>query len=567
MRRAAALAALLLGCLSAGCDAPLVPVASAFGPGALCGNGKVDADETVETCPVDVCASCKDLACLQKLCDDGNPCTTDLCDPVVGCGHLPSSGGPCDEEQPCLVKPVCEKGVCVGPSGLWHALLPVDVTQSDQLDGAVPDGAGGMFAVGRVTRIKLQGHDVFDAIWRRIDAKGQVIAEWKHHDDKHGRVMKALAGLADGRMLAVGSERTLVAVPAVDKAASWPRWDQLTASGAVVHGATYKGMEAAGYPWADLMAVAVNGKGRPLMVGHAAKAVASDGVGLVGVPGLADLVDPWWLAVDPADAEGSAPKATGQLLAASAAPAAPGEWFAAGFACLPGVDVACRRGWVVRVADGGLSDPGKVKAARIVAPEGMHAIAFAVEGLEDGGALLAGICGEGDPVDEQERGWLTRLGPDLKPKWSWIDVKGTRIGSGIRLGPASWLAHASTRAGQTTTTALLRWSLDGRLVSRGSHPLTHTRALVDLGEGRVGLVGTNHYYGFDAMAAIVDIWGHASCAEKGACAASSANPCSDGDPCTLDGCEASMCKYEPAPVDRNCNPATSTCDGPGECEQ
>lgn len=46
-------------------------------------------------------------------CDDGNPCTGDSCVPVVGCQHLPQTGG-CDDGNACTEDDQCAGGVCHG---------------------------------------------------------------------------------------------------------------------------------------------------------------------------------------------------------------------------------------------------------------------------------------------------------------------------------------------------------------------------------------------------------------------------------------------------------------------
>lgn len=56
--------------------------------------------------PVDPCGAPVD-------CDDGNPCTTDTCDPVHGCVHVPI-GIVCDDGNPCTAIDVCLSGRCVG---------------------------------------------------------------------------------------------------------------------------------------------------------------------------------------------------------------------------------------------------------------------------------------------------------------------------------------------------------------------------------------------------------------------------------------------------------------------
>lgn len=48
-------------------------------------------------------------------CDDGNVCTADWCDPVEGCGHTPvADGDPCDDQASCTSDDVCVDGACIG---------------------------------------------------------------------------------------------------------------------------------------------------------------------------------------------------------------------------------------------------------------------------------------------------------------------------------------------------------------------------------------------------------------------------------------------------------------------
>jgi len=59
---------------------------------------------------------CKAGACLGPAapdCDDGNVCTTDGCSPGQGCLHTLNSA-PCDDGNSCTLKDVCQLGVCTG---------------------------------------------------------------------------------------------------------------------------------------------------------------------------------------------------------------------------------------------------------------------------------------------------------------------------------------------------------------------------------------------------------------------------------------------------------------------
>ncbi|MDP6942937.1 MAG: hypothetical protein QF464_02210, partial [Myxococcota bacterium] len=47
-------------------------------------------------------------------CDDGNPCTSDVCDPEAGCEYGPLSGVPCDDKNACTIEDSCLEGLCSG---------------------------------------------------------------------------------------------------------------------------------------------------------------------------------------------------------------------------------------------------------------------------------------------------------------------------------------------------------------------------------------------------------------------------------------------------------------------
>jgi len=65
-----------------------------------------------DTCAAGECAAGDLLAC-----DDGNPCTSDSCDPAVGCVHA-SVAGPCDDGNSCTTDDACVNGVCKGIGSL-----------------------------------------------------------------------------------------------------------------------------------------------------------------------------------------------------------------------------------------------------------------------------------------------------------------------------------------------------------------------------------------------------------------------------------------------------------------
>ena len=58
---------------------------------------------------------CEAGVCVGQLvdCDDGDPCTDDLCSATGGCDH-PLNADPCDDGNPCTVADECVEGACVG---------------------------------------------------------------------------------------------------------------------------------------------------------------------------------------------------------------------------------------------------------------------------------------------------------------------------------------------------------------------------------------------------------------------------------------------------------------------
>jgi len=62
----------------------------------------------------DGCAAGTCLPRTAKVCDDGNPCTADRCDPDTGeCRFEPVEDLPCDDQDPCTTGDRCLQGACV----------------------------------------------------------------------------------------------------------------------------------------------------------------------------------------------------------------------------------------------------------------------------------------------------------------------------------------------------------------------------------------------------------------------------------------------------------------------
>jgi hypothetical protein len=86
-----------------------------------------DACTIGDHCEAGVCGG------LPIVCDDGNPCTDDLCDGVGGCtgdfNHVE-----CDDGDPCTVADTCNQGVCVGYAVECNCLADEDCEALDDDD-------------------------------------------------------------------------------------------------------------------------------------------------------------------------------------------------------------------------------------------------------------------------------------------------------------------------------------------------------------------------------------------------------------------------------------------------
>ena len=97
------------------CDSKMQTIATP----AVCGSGGGDCndgDSTVYPGASELCDK-KDNNCDgvkdEGLCDDGNPCTDDLCDPEEGCSH-PNNTTDCDDGNACTSNDHCFEGACQG---------------------------------------------------------------------------------------------------------------------------------------------------------------------------------------------------------------------------------------------------------------------------------------------------------------------------------------------------------------------------------------------------------------------------------------------------------------------
>ena len=109
-------------CTADTCDSDDGSCANVAVAGAPCDDG--DICTTGDACDAD--GACAGAA---ADCDDGNECTSDACDPVVGCNYEILEGTPCSDGSVCTQGDVCSDGACV----------PGQAISCDDLDACTGD--------------------------------------------------------------------------------------------------------------------------------------------------------------------------------------------------------------------------------------------------------------------------------------------------------------------------------------------------------------------------------------------------------------------------------------------
>ena len=95
-------------CTTDSCDPALGCLNPALADGTPCPDGTVcNGDE--------ICSAGTCMPGTPPFCSDGNACTTDTCDPTLGCQYLPVGDGTvCDDGDTCTTGDSCQAGTCTG---------------------------------------------------------------------------------------------------------------------------------------------------------------------------------------------------------------------------------------------------------------------------------------------------------------------------------------------------------------------------------------------------------------------------------------------------------------------
>jgi hypothetical protein len=69
-------------------------------------------------------------------CDDGNPCTADVCLGAAGCDHVAQPGNACNDDDPCTVNDTCDgQGNCIGTPVVCDDDIPCTQDYCDGITG------------------------------------------------------------------------------------------------------------------------------------------------------------------------------------------------------------------------------------------------------------------------------------------------------------------------------------------------------------------------------------------------------------------------------------------------
>ena len=545
-------------------------------------------------------------------CDDGNTCTGDSCDATKGCVNTADTAM-CDDGNACTAKDTCKDGACVagkatdcddgvactvdscGPAkGCAHSPGPSASHWSKTYGGisgdlpyAMAKLAGGGFALaGYAKSADLPGGQKTvggSDFWLVRVAKDGALVWSKTYGGSGSDIATAVVSLAGGGFALAGHTGSFDLPGGQKSAGSNDFWlVRVGQDGALVWSKTYGGSKS------DLATAVAS-----LADGGFAVAGYTQSIDLPGGQKTAGGTDFWLVRVakDGALLWSKTYGGSKSDLATAVASLADGGFAVAGHtasAVLPGgkktaggTDV-----WLVRVAK-----DGALLWSKTYGGSG-HDLGYAMAPLAGGGFVLAGETRSADlPGGQKTAGsadfWLVRVGQDGALLWSK-----TYGGSGWEVARAvAPLADGGfALAGNTNSTDLpggqktaggtdfwlVRVAKDGALVWSktygGSGPDSPT-ALASLADGGFAVAGYTQSIdlpggqksagGTDFWLVRTDPWGHATCAEAGACFGKTLATCDDGKSCTDDSCD----KKNGCTVSHNTAPCSdgSACTAGDKC--
>lgn len=127
-----------------------VPDGDAEGPAEDVSTAPDGAEVLAEDSMSEVDAMATEMSAPCPACDDGNPCTTDLC-PSGSCSHGNADGLACDDDDLCTENDACHGGVCAGLPLAWQVQWPAELVGGHSVTDLAPGPDQGWYLTDVVT--------------------------------------------------------------------------------------------------------------------------------------------------------------------------------------------------------------------------------------------------------------------------------------------------------------------------------------------------------------------------------------------------------------------------------
>ena len=534
-----------------------------FGDGAKCEDGL----------PCTGGETCKGGKCVyadKKSCDDGNVCTTDSCTAKLGCAHSPAKG-PCNDGSVCSTTDACSDGACKptkmmtcddGKPCTADSCDPKKGCQATPMPAAAACVSG--CQVGACQDNQCVGQA--PAIWSKTpgdkgrvlavtgDGKGQLlVAGWK--SSVGGQQFDGWTALVSTSGTVIGSNSVQSDAAFIDIA---PVFDQQFAA---VGAQGFSGGQQSG------LLVYVDGSGKLLKNGSIPNSAAMVGAVAYGGGNV-------FLGAQGAGSFGGSGAAILAMVTNKGSLAWSVNLSSTSNVGVGGV-VAMPNGDVIAAADDKSS--GKTLVARYsntgtktwtaqLSPPAAGVMSFSF--LEDVAVLgnLVVVGGAFGTSNAQATRWLAAV--DAQGKQQWNMSAGQGAVWGLRPDGETIVASGFDSAGGGRNAWMARLDANGQLHWQKTPGSSGDDAVGRAAVVPSGLVFTGERNGAgwttgDMWLLRTDKFGHDTCAAAGVCMAKEHSDCSDGNPCTTDGCNPqSGCSHAASAQGALCG-AGKTCQAGG----
>ncbi|MCB9739842.1 MAG: hypothetical protein H6747_11280 [Deltaproteobacteria bacterium] len=515
-------------------------------------------------------------------CEDDNPCTEDRSAAGVGCLHLPVAATPCADAQPCMWQPSCVDGECKGTPRLFDKSLALS-SKVDTVAAAAELPNGDLLLVGHAHMEGIAG------------GYNRPFLLHEHGDGEQADPKQkfGLSWLDNGTSPEVALNVQVYGLVQMPSVPGGPVWATVGDTREVLEGAK---MHA--YLRTFTVEAGVKSHVEPSGIGDNttffAAATASTGAVLaVGFrdqsatdkPDMTALACRFFpdatfnncLLVPPSEAAGGADFVHGQLHAVVAVPGPTERWVVGGTRAKtesfeywdgkpnPHVGIGSAGGLWLAAIDG---PPAKLAWQKLIKPAGEWPAANVrnLTMLDDQTVLVYGVLGKPDHLSGQ--GWRAPYGGEGENWLLRVRVSDGAVLAERRIQFPGWSGRATVlgdrivvhqnQSVENGDAQLYFFDKGFELLGSASLPTCVPEAMVPLANGDLLLAGRRPSSGSDpgdAQWVRVDPLGSLVCEPGSKCPLNSLLGCDDGDPCTVDVCDAAAgCQHDKQPDGVVCAP-------------